>query len=117
MLAETGHTAAGESDGSAPAPLTLLRDRESYERQVNRMVDELAPRMFAVVQDYGDQEDSRIAAWGLAFEDYAEIVSVDGDLRVSTDSMERAVNSFSQPPDVTARVVWGAPEPSDRADT
>lgn len=54
---------------------------------------------------------------GLAFEDYTEIVGVDSDLRMSADSMERAVNSFSRPPDVTARVVWVAPEPSGRADT
>lgn len=64
-------------------------------------------KLFAVVQEYGERVDGRIAAWGLAFEDYADIVGVDPStthLRLQTP--ERAVRYFSRHPRITARVTW-----------
>lgn len=46
------------------------------------MADEV-PRLFAVVQEYGKRVDGRIAAWGLAFEDCAEVVRLDSVGRLS----------------------------------
>jgi hypothetical protein len=42
------------------------------------MVAAHAPRIFAVVQEWGERVDARIAAWGLSFEDHAELLGVDG---------------------------------------
>ncbi|MDQ2710370.1 MAG: hypothetical protein M3Z25_23345 [Actinomycetota bacterium] len=56
--------------------------------------------------------DSRIAAWGLAFEDRAEIVGVDRGLQISAGLPEGALIEFAHRPDVTARVLWVHPEPS-----
>ncbi len=129
MLAETdpGGSGAhvdhdhGEPRGSIPGVTAPLCDRAEYEQLVEDLVAESAPRMFAVVQDYGDRLDSRVAAWGLAFEDYAEIVGVDRGLRRTTASPERALRGFTHRPDVTARVLWvhlgsgGHPDETDPA--
>lgn len=121
MLAETDHTAAGEHDqgepgSSVPAPPGPLCGREEYEWFVARMVGDFAPRMFAVVQDYGDRVDWRIAAWGLAFDGYAEIVGADRRLRMSAGSPEDALIGFTDGPDVSARVLWVHRERSTDAD-
>ncbi|MBC6448073.1 hypothetical protein GPZ80_12935 [Actinokineospora sp. HBU206404] len=70
------------------------------------MVAESAPRTFAVVQVFGERLDARIAAWGLAWDGQAEIVGVDGDLRIGVRSPERACRLLAQPHDVSARLVW-----------
>jgi len=125
MLARIDNTAAREygnddhagPEGPVPAPLF---GREKYERLVAGLIADLAPRMFAVVQDYGDRVDSRVAAWGLAFDDYTEIVGVDRDLRISAASPEQALIGFAHQPDITARVIWvhlGPPEDADVIDS
>ena len=65
-----------------------------------------APALFAVMQEYGDRVDGRVAAWGMAFEDHAEIVSVEGHRRMNVVSLKRAVKRFAQKPDISARLVW-----------
>ncbi|MEU5024393.1 hypothetical protein [Streptomyces milbemycinicus] len=65
-----------------------------------------SPRPFAVVQQYGQEEDARVAAWGMAFDDHSEVTSVEGTLRISTTSPERAARRFDRKPHVSARLVW-----------
>lgn len=47
---------------------------EEFARLMSEMVAAEAPRLFALVQEYGDRVDGRIAAWGMAFDDGAEVV-------------------------------------------
>jgi len=99
-----GHSRNGRAiAGRRDAPLC---SREEYERLLAGMVGEFAPRLFAVIQEYGDRVDGRIAAWGLAFDDHAEIVGIDRGLRMSTTSAERSLIGFTHRPDITARVMW-----------
>ncbi|AUS79549.1 hypothetical protein C1701_15715 [Actinoalloteichus sp. AHMU CJ021] len=70
------------------------------------MVAEFAPRVFAVVQEYGDRVDGRIAAWGIAFADHVEVVDVDGCSRMHLRSPESALRGFSWGRHITARLVW-----------
>lgn len=42
----------------------------------------------------------------MAFDGYAEIVSVEGRTRMSVCSLDRAVRRFGRGPDVSARLVW-----------
>ncbi|MFJ2113634.1 hypothetical protein ACIOEX_17400 [Streptomyces sp. NPDC087850] len=84
------------------------------------LTDELvfatAPRLFAIVQSYepGDSDpdgpDARVAAWGMAFEDGAEVVRVDSGGRMSVRSLEWVVRMFGAGRDISARVVWVSPE-------
>ncbi|PSL56498.1 hypothetical protein B0I31_103247 [Saccharothrix carnea] len=53
-----------------------------------------APRLFAIVEEYGDTEDIRVAGYGLAYEDRAEVNSVEGDFHLSSQSPEHARSLF-----------------------
>lgn len=94
------------ADGEGP-----LCDEAEFDDLVREMVDTFAPRLFAVVQEYGERVDARIAAWGMAFdeEDGVEVISVDDGLRMSVRSPDRALVGFARQPEVSARVVWVDP--------
>lgn len=47
------------------------------------MVTDEAPQLFAIIQEYGERVDGRIAAWGMSFDDHAEVVSVARGVRGS----------------------------------
>jgi hypothetical protein len=49
-----------------------------------------APRLFAIVEEYGEAEDARVAGYGLAYPDRAEVGSVEGGFRLSSESAESA---------------------------
>lgn len=55
------------------------------------MVAEEAPRLFAVVERV---PELRVAAWGLEFEDGAQVVSEDGSLRMSLQGPESCLHLF-----------------------
>ncbi len=57
---------------------------------VHEVAWEEAPRLFALVEEYGEGEDVRVAGYGLSYDDRAEVDSVDGDFRLSSQSAETA---------------------------
>jgi hypothetical protein len=79
---------------------------QEYEDAVATLVATNAPRRFAVVQEYGDHVDARIAAWGLAFEDGSAFLEGDGGLRMRLGRAENALRLFSYGDEVTTRLVW-----------
>ncbi|MFF9507361.1 hypothetical protein ACF1BU_13940 [Streptomyces sp. NPDC014724] len=83
-----------------------LLGEEEFWLLVNGLVAETAPRVFAVVQEYGDHEDGWVAAWGLAFEDRAEVIRVDCGARMSVRSPESALRYFRSTAACVPRVVW-----------
>lgn len=106
---QEGHNQLDETlEGDLP-PLTPLCGAAEFAELVAEMVAGAAPHLFAVVQEYGERSDGRIAAWGMAFEDHVEVVSVDNAAVTSLRSLERAVRGFSLHPNITARVVWVNP--------
>ena len=92
-------------------PLPPMCGEEEFTRLMSEMVAEEAPRLFALVQEIGDRVDGRIAAWGLAFKDSAEVVGVAPGTHMSLRSTESAVRWFSRGEDVQARLVWLSPLP------
>ena len=50
-----------------------------------------APRLFAVVER---EPEFQVAAWGLAFEESAQVVSEDGTLRMSLRGPESCLHLF-----------------------
>lgn len=54
------------------------------------VAEEEAPRLFALVEEHGEAEDARVAGFGLAYEDRAEVTSVEGDCRLRSRSAENA---------------------------
>ncbi|MFN2495064.1 MAG: hypothetical protein ABR608_04015 [Pseudonocardiaceae bacterium] len=103
---------SGDDDQRAavdPATLAPLCDEAEFLHEVGELVADEAPRLFAVVQEYRTRVDGRIAAWGMAFEDHAEVIGVDGGPIISLSSPEHATHLFSRRPAVTANVVWVTP--------
>ncbi|WP_063797511.1 hypothetical protein [Saccharothrix sp. NRRL B-16348] len=66
-----------------------------------------APRVFAVVQEFGDRLDGWVAAWGMAFDGRAEVFAVDDHSRLSLGRPENALHLFtSERHHLRARLVW-----------
>jgi hypothetical protein len=108
MLVGNDHGPA-EAD---PADLAPLCAEAEFSELVDELVAEDAPRLFAVLQEYGDRADGRIAAWDMAFEDYVDVVGVDRGSHVRVPTPERATRRYRRRPHVTARVVWVNPDPA-----
>ena len=69
---------------------------EEFAQEVAELVADEAPRVFALVQEYGERIDGRVIAWGMAFDDHAEVVGVHRRLRGSFPSAGRARRAFSR---------------------
>jgi hypothetical protein len=102
-----------ESDSPAALSPPLPERAGAFGQLMRAMVADCAPQVFAVVQVHGEEEESRIVAWGMAFDDHAEVVTVDGSVRMSLPSPERAVRRFAYAPQLSAQLVW----PGRSADT
>lgn len=83
-----------------------LCGREEFDALVGGLVADCAPKVFAVVQEYGDRVDGRIAGWGMAFEEHAEVVSVNGGFRGRLRVPENALRVFRRGMGISARVLW-----------
>ncbi|HET9257398.1 MAG TPA: hypothetical protein VFO16_19655 [Pseudonocardiaceae bacterium] len=113
MSEASAHTDQPYPDDTPDAGVSTLAPlcgEEEFTELVAGMVADEAPRLFAVVQEYGVRVDGRIAAWGMALDDRAEIVRVEGGRSMSLPAPERPAHVFSRHPDITARVVWVHPE-------
>lgn len=53
-----------------------------------------APRLFAIVEQYDDPEDIRVAGYGLAYDNRVDVNAVEGDFRLAPDSPEHARTLF-----------------------
>ncbi|MGH3696170.1 MAG: hypothetical protein ACRDRX_19615 [Pseudonocardiaceae bacterium] len=89
-----------------PSALSPLGSEEEFTAILDCLVADFAPRLFAVVQEYGDRVDARIAAWGIAFTDRADVISVDGTLRMHLQAPREALCCFGWGSHVTPRLVW-----------
>jgi hypothetical protein len=100
-----------------PRGLTPLCDEPRFAAFLAEMVVGEAPRLFAVVQVYGERVDVRTAGWGMAFDDHAEVVSVDHKSRMSLHAPEDALRLFTFGSHIRARLVWFNPDAATLADT
>jgi hypothetical protein len=88
--------------------LTPMCGEEEFAALMAEMVNDEAPRLFAVVQELGERVDGRIAAWGMAFDDHAALVRDRGGF-LSVSSPDRARSLLGRAPGITAHLVWVAP--------
>jgi hypothetical protein len=112
------NTDTEDEDGSgveyADAAELLPMNEEIFTAEINKMVAEDAPRLFALCEEIGDRVDAGTAAWGLSFEDgHTELVSGLHSPRTRTTvichSAERAREWFaahSKKTGCTVRLVW-----------
>jgi len=88
-----------------PKGLPPLCGVEEFAELTAEMVTDHAPRVFAVVQEYGDRVDARVAAWGLAHADHVDIIGVDGTILLGAAAPEILARRFGRD-HVSARVIW-----------
>ncbi|MBG6139655.1 hypothetical protein [Longispora fulva] len=96
-----------------PTGLPPTCDEETFARLLAEMAAYEAPRRFAVAQEWGTRVDARIAGWGLAFEDRAEVFSVDSSARMCLKAPESALRMFARGEHISARIIWLDPEPEE----
>jgi hypothetical protein len=89
-------------------------DEHEFASIVEGMVADEAPRLFAVVQEYGERVDAVIAAWGMAFPDHAEIVA--HQMRISVRAPESALRMFTVGSHIRAHLVWFNPDAATPAE-
>ncbi|HEX7662687.1 MAG TPA: hypothetical protein VF444_24745 [Pseudonocardiaceae bacterium] len=93
-----------------PSGREPMCDEPTFAAILEGMVADEAPRLFAVVQEYGERVDARIAGWGMAFEDHAEVISVEGGIQANLDEPEGALSLFNRGSRIHARLVWFNPD-------
>lgn len=82
---------------------------EEFAAEVRELVDEDAPRVFALVEEHGERDDAWIYAWGMAFDDHVEVLTADRGLRRTFHSVEHAQRKCSLFRNI--RLVWANPVP------
>jgi hypothetical protein len=112
----TRDTQPREPDEDFPEPAPLC-DEPEFVALLDNMVADEAPRLFAIVQEYGERVDGRIAAWGMAFTDQAEVVSTERTRRMSLRTPENALRQFTIGGDIRARLVWFNPDAATTVET
>jgi hypothetical protein len=105
-----------EEPGPDADDLAPLCDEQEFTALLEAMVAEDAPRLFAVVQEYGDRADGWIAAWGMAFDGHADVVAVGRHAQMRLPAPENALRMFGLGNHIRARLMWfgreaGAPVP------
>ena len=66
-----------------------MNDQE-FTALLHEAAHEEAPRVFALVEEYGEREEVRVAGYGLAYADRAESNSVEGDFRLNSECPDSA---------------------------
>jgi hypothetical protein len=76
--------------------LTEIEQATVFTALLQEVAREEAPRLFAIVEEYGngEEDDLRVAGYGLAYEDRVEVNSVEGDFHLNSQSPEHARTLF-----------------------
>jgi hypothetical protein len=110
MSDDTGAAGSADEGGLELSTIVPPWSPQEFDALLDGLVADAAPRLFAVVQVYGELVDVRVAAWGMAFADRAEIVGVDSRSRLSVRTPESVIRWFARRPDITVRLVWVNPD-------
>ncbi|MGH3855000.1 MAG: hypothetical protein ACRDR6_16195 [Pseudonocardiaceae bacterium] len=91
-----------------------LCDEAEFAAEVEGLVADFAPRLFALVEEAGVRVDGRIVAWGMTFEDHADVVGVLKPITRRFRCAERAHQAFSRRGKI--RLIWYNPDAATRYD-
>lgn len=84
-------------------------DDADFNTAVAEMVADQAPRVFAVVLEYGEQVEAEIAAWGMALDDYAYMTTADGKTQYLLAEPDNALRYVRNRTNITPHLVWATP--------
>ncbi|MFD8590076.1 hypothetical protein ACFV1B_11115 [Streptomyces sp. NPDC059637] len=83
---------------------------EEFKALLEDLVEDTAPRLFALVEEEGDRADGWVLGWGMAFEDRATVLRADGRAVHHHRSAESAHRFFSRFGKV--HLMWCPPAPA-----
>ena len=89
-----------------PAGLPPLCAAAEFPALLSQLAADAAPRVFAVVQEYGTRADVRCAAWGLSWDDRTDVLGAGGTLYLGARSPEYALRRFRFGTHITPHLVW-----------
>lgn len=92
-----------------PSGRSPVCGEEQFATVLRSMVAVNTPKVFAVVEEFGERVDARIAAWGLDFGGRAEVVTVDFGTRMGLSSADDALLVFRGGHRTRPRFVWYDP--------
>lgn len=93
-----------------PTGMRPLCDERTFSEIMAGIVADSVPRVFAVVQEYGERVDGRIAAWGLALDDRVQVVSVRGRAHSTAPTAEECLREYRLGTHIRPRIVWYDPD-------
>lgn len=99
----------GQSTADPSAPLRSFVETAEFTELVAEMVADQAPRVFAIVLEYGEHIDAQIIAWGMALDEGAYVTTVDGRNQYSVTDPESVLKYVRGQPDTTPHLVWAVP--------
>jgi hypothetical protein len=94
-----------------PAGLPELCDASEFTELITGMVADQAPRLFAIVEEYGTRVNARVAGWGLAYEDHVDVIGVDGGIHLGAANPEKILRRFGWRDRIKAHLVWPSAGP------
>lgn len=89
-----------------PEGLPPMCGTEEFAELMAEMVAEDAPRLFAVVQEFGERVDARIAAWGLAHPGRVDVIGVDGTVHITAAAPETVLRRFDRRANTSTHLIW-----------
>src|SRR5699024_3499394 len=93
-----------------PSERKPLCEEQLFATVLEQMVADNAPRLFAIVQEYGERVDAHIAAWGMAFDGYAELITTNRRVRMGLQHPEQALDRFHFGTHIHPRLIWHNPD-------
>jgi hypothetical protein len=82
---------------------------QSFPGMMASYVADHAPRLFAVVQEFGTRVDARIAGWGMAKDDRYDVIGANGAVYLGAERPKDVLRFFHFRDRVTAHLVWHDP--------
>nr|CEL16810.1 hypothetical protein [Kibdelosporangium sp. MJ126-NF4] len=80
-----------------------------FTKLMAEMVADQAPRVFAVVLEFGEQIDAQIVAWGMTLDDGAYMTTVDGRNQFVLAEPENVLKYVPSRSNITPHIVWATP--------
>ncbi|MBV9141100.1 MAG: hypothetical protein JO115_09295 [Pseudonocardiales bacterium] len=99
-----------------PAAPPQLCTEPDFAALLERFVADVAPRLFALVEEADERLDARIIAWGMEFTDRAELVWVGRPIRGRFSCAERVREVFSFSHHGTLHLIWFNPAAATHRD-
>jgi hypothetical protein len=95
-----------EGQGEGGEKRVSLFDDPKIVGEIQELVDDQAPRLFAVVQETFEPEDVQIVAWGMTTKKGVEVFPVHGGTHMSLQTAENALIFYRAGGVAIPRVVW-----------